>query len=75
MYYIYGVSGPSLCIVYRLYDAHIQTRVSASVSLCPIPISETIMGTGASLLSFGTVVEPAVMPDPTVPSNSLGELL
>ena len=41
----------------------IQTPgVPAAVSLCPIPISETITGPGAGLLSFGTVVESAVMP-------------
>ena len=32
---------------------------SAMVSLCPIPISESTTGSGAGLLSFGTVVEPA----------------
>ena len=36
---------------------------SAMVSLCPIPVSESITGPGAGLLSFGTVVEsaPAVL--------------
>ena len=30
----------------------------AEVFLCLIPISESVMGPGAGLLSFGTVVEP-----------------
>ena len=33
----------------------------AIVSLCPIPVSESTTGPGAGLLSFGTVVEPAVL--------------
>ena len=33
--------------------------LSAMVSLCPIPVSESITGPGAGLLSFVTVVEPA----------------
>ena len=36
---------------------------SAMVALCPIPISESMTGPGAGLLSFGTVVEPAILPD------------
>ena len=34
---------------------------SAMVSLCPVPVSESTTGPGAGLLSFGTVVEPAVL--------------
>ena len=33
----------------------------AMVSLCPIPVSESTTGPGAGLLSFGTVIEPAVL--------------
>jgi hypothetical protein len=36
---------------------------SATVCLCPIPISVSTTGPGAGLLSFGTVVEPDVLPD------------
>lgn len=34
---------------------------SAMASLCSIPISESTTGPGAGLLSFGAVVEPAVL--------------
>ena len=33
----------------------------AMVLLCPIPVSESTTGPGAGLLSFGTVIEPAVL--------------
>ncbi|MCG8622860.1 MAG: hypothetical protein MJE68_12805, partial [Proteobacteria bacterium] len=31
------------------------------LSLCPIPVSESTTGPGAGLLSFGTIIEPAVL--------------